>query len=358
MWKFFLIILSGISFSGFADVQLPWRSVFGDENYREKVSSIYTKANVSVSDGLTYQTVTSWLDPERSIFMRIYPDQQVTMGRAGKYFWSFDGQSEKEQASGIRSFVLGHQLHAQLLFFDLFEVRNKANIEDSQRCDCWVYTETDIENNQYQMHYAKKDNIPQFLITEYAEHGTVINRYQSWKEVSGVSLPMRIVITHEQREFVYQFTDITLNDASLHKSLLSPFDLLDDEQQLMRLHRDIIDAHLASDANLMAHIWDEEVTLVNRGEIATYSQYDVHKMMSASLDARIHTRYFDEVLPKISISEDASMALINAQVTAQGVRLSDEKAPQPFQFTSAWTAVFKKRNGHWRMTTNASNFKP
>ena len=83
-----------------------------------QIHTIKTSAKVSVSDGLKYEANTLFHDHQRAIFQTNYPERKVTHGLEGKYVWTYEGDAEKESNASIGNVVLGHQLHAQLLYFE------------------------------------------------------------------------------------------------------------------------------------------------------------------------------------------------------------------------------------------------
>lgn len=119
-----------------------------------------------------------------------------------------------------------------------------------------------------------------------------------------------------------------------------------------------MDAHIHSDASLMKRIWADEITMVNRGRITIVSGKSAAKQIEQSLSMRKHSKYIDLELPLVVMSDDKTMAQIFVRVKAEGNRVDDNgKLGDAFAFTSAWVASFKKFDGEWKMTANASNFE-
>lgn len=338
--------------------ELPWLKAVGTTSAISNIESIEASANVTVSDGLTYKTVSSWQDNERVIFHREYPEQMATLGRSGEYYWSFDGKVQRDSDNSIKDFVLGHQFHAFLLFFQEFDMSNSATISDSDLCLCQKYSDTDNNGNTHSVHYLRDNQQPQYIVTQYREHGEVKLKLGDWKRVETLSLPYQIEIYHGDRVFNYQFDDIQFNTREQMNALKPSYDKLNDKQQLIRLHRDMMDAHIESDGALMAHVWAPEVLIVNRGELINSTGEKASKMMTDSLKSRRHSKYIDLVKPQIQVSPDGKMGYATIQVYAQGYRLKESgEHGESFNFTSAWIAVFEKQQGQWRLTANASNFK-
>lgn len=341
-----------------ASTQLDWMTSIAAQEVRAQYSSVESEAAVKVSDGLTYQVTTSWQDNERVIFHREYPDRIATLGRQGHYFWLYDGQHQKDATNQILDFILGHQYHAQLLFFDQFYLALAKPVSESNKCNCWIKQAKDLYDNSAALHFNKTTLRPEYLVTDYQKHGEVTVQFSDWRQNQKLNFPYHIDIFHEGRKFSYNYRQITLNSRKKYQSLLTPIEKLTDEQQLYRLHRDMIDAHIESDGQLMRHVWGKQITFVNRGKINHFSANDAASQMQQSLNNRKHTVYVDLQPPSIKISNDKSLAYLTARVKAQGNRIAaDGKLGASFQFTSAWIATFEKINGQWKLISNASNFE-
>jgi hypothetical protein len=335
-----------------------WASSLAAKEVRDKYTSVEAQAKVNVSDGLKYNVVTSWQDNERVVFHRQYPDKIATLGRQGHYFWSFDGKKQKEASSDIVDFILGHQFHSQLLHFDEFFSTVVSNPQASSLCNCWSIEAIDSDKNKVGFHYHKKSMRPVYLIIDYEKHGEVSIQYSDWRKVDKLAMPHHIDILHGERHFIYTFFDIKLNSNLLMKQVSAPYNVLTDEQQLFRLHREMIDAHIESDANIMNHVWNERVVMVNRGNISEMSGVQAAEAMQISLQQRRHSLYIDLQRPIIKISKDRTLGYLTARVKVQGNRVTKTGVVgKNFEFISAWIATFEKIDGLWKLSSNASNFE-
>lgn len=338
--------------------KLSWQSFLGILEDDGKSISVQGKANVIVSDGLQYSVETSWLDTERAIFKRTYPEREVTLGRSGEYFWAFDGKKVQEISPSLTEIILGHQFHAKLLYPKVFMQDQSREIDSSSLCVCRQEKFKDIDDNQVSIHFEKKSLKPRFMVINSTANGEMTFTYGDWKMVEDKNLPFKIEIDHAGRHFTYKYSEIHLGNKKIHSTLLAPYGLLTDEQQLMRLHRNMIDAHIDSDIRLMDGSWGDQVTFVSRGGISKMSGKDASDGLGRSLDRRKHSRYVDMVKPVITLSDDKTLATIMVQVQAEGYGIDDKgKQGAAFSFMSAWTSVFKKKDGKWKMISNASNFK-
>lgn len=364
MIKLFIATLSSLFFMSSSATLAeadnnPWAPSLATGEVINSIMTIEARASVKVSDGLIYDVETSWLDNERSIFHRSYPDRKVTLGRAGLNYWSFDGEKQKTESANIRDIILGHQFHAKILFFEKFVQKGSLKQGVSNLCDCKIIEAKDPDNNIVTLHYDKKSLRPQFHITYSEKYGEIKLTYGDWRIMDGVNLPFKIEIDHDGRHFIYQYKDINFNSKTLNASLLTPLDLLKDEQKLIRHHRNMIDAHIDSDVSLMGDVWGEQVTFVNNGIISKVKGAEAAKGLGQSLNRRKHSLYIDMAKPIVTLSKDASLGFVMVQVKAEGVRVNEGgERGEAFSFESAWTSTFEKKDGKWKMTSNTSNFKP
>ncbi len=330
-----------------------WLAYLGDTKSLSGLGSVYARANVSVSDGSGFKVESVWLDQERYIFHRETENSRITMGREGHGFWSYDGKNQTDIPADFRDFILCHQFHAQLLNFDKFDLASELETTLYAACDCFASKTNDIDGTALTLKYAKT-GAPLELIAEYEQHGTVITRYGKWKTVNGVTLPYQIIITHGELMFTYDFVEVLFNQPRRFQQLSPPMQHLTDAQQLIRLHREMIDAHIESDGGLMEHVWADNVLIVNRGKVEQVTGQAASEFMTASLASRTHSKYVDLIQPKVTVSGDGQIGWLAAQVTAVGTTIEAE--PRQFEFTSAWIATFEKQDGQWKLTANASNF--
>lgn len=333
-------------------IDLPWSEAIGNA---EGIVSIEAQASVSVSDGLEYEVQTAWRTAERSIFHRTYADRSVTMGREGLLAWSWDGDSQTDLAPALGEVIAGHQFHARLLFMDGIDRSDSSSISSDEFCECEGYRVTSRDGVALTMHYESATRRPHTLLMESEDFGRIIIRYDDWRPVDNVSVPWRITIDHDGRQFDYRFTSIVFNRREMWDRLHPPIDKLTPEHQLLTMHRLTIDAHIESDIGLLAGRWANSVVSVYGGEASPMPGSQMEEFLGRSLAARRHSVYRDMIKPIASVSTDGTMGTITAQIEAVGERLEDGKPTgESFAFQSAWLATYEKRDGTWKMTAIAS----
>ncbi len=324
----------------------------------QEKQTITAFADVTVSDGLTYSVVTSYLDNERLIFHRSYPERKITMGRGGLYLWQYDGETEKLLNPNMGDIVDGHQFHAQIIYPERF-YSDTSTLKSSEDTVCQCRIETIVDGTKVTTkHFTKTGNRLISQLTDYNGEFSVLLTYKDWRKVGDITLPYRIDIDDGTRTFIYTFNKVELGGPDVHSSLLTPYSKLSDEQKLMRHHRNMIDAHIAHDETLMADQWGDEIAFIYNGTIDLVNKTDARTNMQKSLKARRHNKYIDLETPVITLSDDKTLGWITVRVRAEGNRLDAAgNNIAPLAFTSAWVSLYKKIDGNWKMVGNVSNFE-
>ena len=320
------------------------------------IRTVRTTAHVTVSDDLEYDTVTLLHDAQRAIFRLEYPDRTMTLGVDGKYFWEYDGTKETEGPPFYETMVLGHQIHAQLLFFE--ELNGSAERTESECLGggrCLIYT---ADAGHALRLDAETGRPAELSWSRGGEEPPVELSFDEWRETEVGSLPFVVTFDDGERLFRYEYGSVTFNDGSMEE-LRAPVDQLTDEQRLLRQHRIAMDAHLLGDPGMMRGYFADEGVVVYQGEIIPAAAAENEAMMARIFGSRIHDSYDDLVRPRVEVSADGTLGWVVAQVGARGVMLdSNGVEAGPLEFTSAWISMFRKIDGDWKMVGNVSNFKP
>ena len=357
-WRILLILFALVPLSTNCQEQaLPWLKHIDPNETVGQIHTIATHAEVTVSDGLTYKTRTVFHDKQRAVFQRIYSDRRVVEGIEGKYIWRFDGLNEKEAPEFIENIILGHQFHAQILFFD--KLHN--SIDSVQRSkfngkECLVLTSQN-ESPDYKF-YFEKDGYPSGFEIFRIEESNIVFEFNDWRSVSGITLPFRVHIDDGERKFEYRFRDVKLNEGSI-ADFRAPDSIITEEQKLMRLHRIIMDGHLFGQTEEMKMNQSDSMIIVSAGEIYHVAGNQPDAMIDRIMSNRDYTRYDDLVRPIISISEDGTMGWVIAQIAAEGIRFDETGNPTgPLEFVCSWIELYEKEDGIWKMKGNVSTFQP
>ena len=333
---------------------LPWIFTVTGERSLPTLNSIWAEAQVTVSDGTSFDTIAFYQDHQRAVFRQVYSDRTVTYGVEGKYFWSFDGTQELEAPPFAAGVVLGHQLHAQILYFDkLHTISGQGERGLFQETPCRV-----VKSEDWQAYYLDNGTLLGMSLRPSPDDPLIEFAYKDWEDMHGLRLPKTVVIDDGTRVFTYDFGEVRFNFGSLD-ALRAPYLVLTEEQRLIRLHRVAMDAHWSGDLSVMNQVWADSVTELSRGQVNSRSGEEYAGMFEAMMSGRDYTVYDDLIRPLVVVSEDGTLGWVMVQVEAEGFIFDDQgRAADPFDFVCAWVELYKKQNGEWRMAGNVSNFLP
>lgn len=336
---------------------LPWLASVGAEERLADLHTISASADVTVSDGLTYSTNSVYHDPQRAIFHITYPDRILTQGVEGRYLWTFDGTTEQEGSPFVETFVLGHQFHAQILFFDRLRPNlSSPSAGQFEGQDGLVVTSATEGSTAH--FYYNPDGLPLGMELMFTEGPSIVFRFEDWRSVDGFTLPFGIWIDDGERQFQYRYTDIRFNAGSL-ADFRAPAEVLTDEQHLLRLHRVAMDGHLFGETTAMKAFRGDSAVFVSEGEIYEVDRNQSSAMLDRIMANRNYTVYDDLIRPIIKVSEDGTLGWVIAQISARGVRFDTNGDPSgPLSFVSGWISLYEKQDGQWRHAGNVSTFQP
>lgn len=335
---------------------MPWLNGIPAEARASAITSVRTEADVTVSDGTKYKTESLYIDPQRAAFRMTYPDRTVSRGVEGMYYWTFDGKREAEADLQSRDFVLGHQIHAQILFFTILH-KGELNYGDEDFIGEPVkYASVKDGDATWTMFF--KDSVPKGMKLRTGSGQTVQFEFGEFRSARGIQLPTEVWIDDGSRRFKYVFKRIAFSEGSVSE-FRAPEKVLTDEQKLLRLHRIVMDDHYFGDATGMKAVNAAPFTVVSEGDVFTMTDAETDAGFDRIMSTRDYTVYDDLIRPKVKVSKDGTLGWVTVRVYAKGVRFDQEGKPTgPLEFTSAWTELYEKIDGKWRMIGNVSNFAP
>ncbi len=336
--------------------KLPWLTYIGAEKLTE-ITCIAADASVVVSDGLTYSTRTVFQDHQRAVFHREYVDRTIAHGVEGRYIWQYDGETETEAPPMMGGIVLGHQMHAQILFFDKLHATDYNAVPvtfEGQQC---LQLRGTNDDTSWTFFYTS-DGQPLGMVIELPDGMRVNHVFDDWRVVSGISLPFKVMIDDGTRQFEYTFSSVRFNEDSL-ALFRAPVNVLTDEQQLLGLHRVVMDDHLFGETDGIIGQRGDAVVFVSAGEVYEMDGEAFDGSIRGLMSNRDYTKYDDLIRPIVRVSEDGTLAWVIVQVSAGGARLDESGAiTGPLEFVSAWVSLFEKVQGDWKMVGNVSNLQP
>jgi len=187
--------------------------------------------------------------------------------------------------------------------------------------------------------------------------GPVRVYFEDWTSLGGVRLFRSFELTEgSDRVFRYDYVNIEINPA-LPGALDAPADPERERQAIEKILQRDREAHLQTDATLLAGHLAEELVEVGDGAIRTRSRQEIVDFFEAMFEGATFHAWDDTTPPLIRISSDLSMAWVVRRVSAERESIHEGKAVRQ-RYTSAYTATYEKRAGRWWMTSVTSTFLP
>ncbi|MGZ5191020.1 MAG: nuclear transport factor 2 family protein [Flavisolibacter sp.] len=117
------------------------------------------------------------------------------------------------------------------------------------------------------------------------------------------------------------------------------------------------EAHFEKNAQLFMSVFSDSMISVNRGEVSQINKEQTRKRIEGYFNQVEFIKWDDTVPPKISFSNDASLAyaLVQKKVI---VRLQDDTKKVSFDTTDfAWVSIYRKSGNEWKLECNISTNK-
>jgi hypothetical protein len=317
--------------------------------------SIVTFADVAVSDGSSF-TTQSFFQSGKSAATRHISDKDQTVVVEGPFGWVRIGDSPKMGSNFEKSFALGHQFHAFLLYFDEIV----SNPRDSEQVL--------FEGREYR---ARSGDYPYGgvahlipttpgdralgLIFEFPESKPIEVAFSDWRSFGHIEVPFQAKLYDGERVFSYRYTNIDMTP----KTPLWFFEAVSapslDEIQVYRLHRQLLAAHCLGDFDMIARLSSAQILAANNGALQLVTNASVRDRFTELFERFDYTAYYDIAMPIIEISEGSDLGWVGASVRAVGKQVMEGP---PFDNQWAWLMIVKKEDGRWLHAGNASNLAP
>lgn len=316
---------------------------------------IAASADVTVSDGTRFRTQTVFHGVSSAAISQTVDESTSTIAVDGGYSWVRQGQIVQAGEAFHKLFALGHQFHAFVLYFDelLVNVRQGSIEVDGQRLS------TRVGDYPYggKVHWVAASGPAHFhgFRFDFPDRDPILVRLDDWRLSDGRELPHRLYIDDGERIFDYRYTSITMDagDASWYHQRVPAPSL--DTVEVHRLHREMLVAHCAGDADKLAALSAPSALSVNRGTITQTSQAELAERFAGLFGQLDYQRYSDLILPKIDIAASGELGWAAVQVRASG---EAKETGQRFDDQWAWVMLTRKIDGEWKHVGNASNRKP
>jgi hypothetical protein len=314
--------------------------------------SIVTSADVTVSDGSSFRTQSFFQSKSAAAIRHIGDKDQIVVAE-GPYGWMRVDDSEKVGSDFEKTFALGHQFHAFLLYFEEIV----SNPRDSEKISF-----------QGKGHHALTGEYPHGglvhliategglhapgLVFEFPESEPIVATFSDWRSLDHLEIPFQVEIDDGQRIFRYRYTSIDMTPKTplwFFEAVSSPSL---DEVQVYRLHRQLLAAHCLGDADMIARLSSAQILSANNGAMVQVTNPSILDRFSELFERLDYTAYYDIKEPTIEIAEGSNLGWIGVNVRAVGVEVGQGT---PFDNQWAWLMVVRKEHGKWLHAGNASN---
>lgn len=157
---------------------------------------------------------------------------------------------------------------------------------------------------------------------------------------------MRIVLT-----IFVSFVSIMITLPSC-----SPTSRQQDREILEAYQKQEQKAHLTYNASLLLEMMSDTVTQVKGGEVKRFIKSQMLERFTQYFGMVEFIKWEDTAPPVYDISDDGSMASIIVQRHVE-LRVKNDTTNTIEKTDFAWTELWRKENGQWRMHTNISTNK-
>lgn len=315
--------------------------------------AIHSLADVSASDGLTYQVEGIYKSRRRaaSKFIRQGGSLHVV---EGPHVWvaSEDG---RELAGDFQyDFALGHQFHAFFLRFEevVSNIERVDGVLFAGEPSSGLKGVRDTGGVVYLLDGPVPDR-PAGLRYDVGDVKIEISA-DDWRIIDDTAVPFALTIDDGERIFNYRYQWVDLTDKPLtwfYDTVPSPgIDVVDIE----RLHRTLLIAHCLGDVAMMAGNTAPAAFVASGGAVFETSPEGTATTFKSTFSRRKYSAYVDTALPKVAASDKGDLGWAVVQVNAKGVTPADGRL---FDEHWAWVMMARKIDGRWLMAGNASNLR-
>jgi hypothetical protein len=126
-----------------------------------------------------------------------------------------------------------------------------------------------------------------------------------------------------------------------------PVDLEKERAELLKIHEEMLQAHLNRDVEWFVRDMAEEQISVQDGEVQMTTPAETRRMFSDYLGRTRFSEYRDLKPPIVHVSKDGTLASVIVQVSVSGRQRNDEGAEEPLRIVASWLTLYEKRAGKW-----------
>jgi hypothetical protein len=131
-----------------------------------------------------------------------------------------------------------------------------------------------------------------------------------------------------------------------------------DAEAILKIHQDLLDAHLSNDAAAVLAAESMDPVVVSRGEVLHPKRADRKQMFDGYLSSIEFERYRDLIDPIVRVSDDGTLGWLICQVEIVGKHKGISGDSAQLNSVWAWVELYEKRDGQWIRVGEVSNVRP
>jgi ketosteroid isomerase-like protein len=131
-----------------------------------------------------------------------------------------------------------------------------------------------------------------------------------------------------------------------------------DAEAILKIHQDLLAAHLSNDASGVLAAESEDPVVVTRGEVLFPTRDDRKQMFEGYLASTEFEQYRDLIDPIVRVSEDGTLGWLICQVEIVGRHKGISGDAAKLNSVWAWVELYEKRDGRWLRIGEVSNVRP
>lgn len=194
------------------------KKTFGSETAISAIETLTTFAHVKAPSSEYDALVVS--SREGNIrFTRQYADRKIDMGIWQQGIWYIDPETgeKTEGPASYEFFIRGHEFHFEALFFDeRFQNLSLVGPMKFQGCDCQAIHMNDAATNEVYIFFDPKNSKLRGFRKFREDEENMITMdflYEDWAKFGDLILPQKVTIFDGEDVYIYDFTEILINQA-------------------------------------------------------------------------------------------------------------------------------------------------
>ena len=325
-----------------------------------ELRSLAVEADCTGPDG-DFRTRVESLRPDSVFFAQSDGEGATEIFSTSTRTWRNDPKTGTQDLSAdVRSFVRAHEFH--LLLFELESRFSNHRLGEAtsfrgERCrEILMEDEAGLPASLY---LSTDESLPMALeLNPRDAEGPIRITFDDWRRLGNLLYFFSFQLTEgPDRTFTYDYQIITPNSVLADRFVprAAPAER-QDQEALLKILRDDRQAHLETDAELLATNLASTLVEISNGEIHARTKGEVEEFFAQYFDGASYLIWEDARPPLIRISSDGSMAWVARSVIIQREEAHSNGSPEAQEASSAYTATYEKLADGWKMTSVTSTF--